>query len=306
MACLWASLPASSATAAGRANFRALPGLVSGYTEASDRYVVYGDPRISLPAVRVVDTKSLKTRTFTLPADCRLYDNTPVTAAGTAVFSCQDRSVLMDVVTGALKPVERTPGVENWTALGRSWLGASVSCPTSVQAGGAADCATFRNIATGEIRTVQGTVGSFDLNTPNLARITPCSPFAERAPSPFDGASRWGRYIFLSGEPLTVGACGTGRKVKVGGPAATTSRGSLIGGWLTYYRYGGCTRMAYAYRLSVKRTFALKTPSVRGAHCVADAVHTKYAILVSLVASVEQNASIEDYTYRLLAARLPK
>ena len=283
----------------------ALPGLATGYTGASERYVVYGDVTDRPSAVSVFDTKTWVTRRYRLPTGCQMYggrDGPPV-AAGRSVLRCDgSHDVLMDVVSGTFREVEKAPGGHDWEGIGRSWLSTVGGCTASDVHTTA--CPIVRNLQTGEVRILPRSSTAYDLDSPDLRPMTRCTKALRTAPE--SGArSQSGRFAIFRMHPLTVGRCDGTHPVAIGDARAWTSSPSLLGGWLTYLRTGDCPRAAYAYRPASQRIYRWATPTVRGARCVDDAIHTKYAILVPLIASVDRTTSLEELTYRLVAARLP-
>jgi len=303
--------PGATASTPADTPVHALPGLAAEYTTESDRYVVYTNAAAAPRTITVLDTKTLTYRRRTLPADCFLYagpDGPPV-ASGRSLFPCERRDLLMDLRSGELTTLPLAPDGDHWWRIGRRWLEASGPCDPSDRTS-EESCRFLLDLKSGAIQTRpdpddQDDV-QYDLDDPDPAPITFCAPLqGSIAVEPI----RWqqhGGFALLELSPLTIGRCGHRRRIKVGGPDATTRSASLAGGWLSYYRDSdGCARSVYAYRPSTKRTYRWATPSVRGARCVDDAIHTQYAIVVPLIAHIDRETSEELFTYRLVVARLP-
>lgn len=295
------------ATAVASVTFKALPGIVSSYTSVSDRFIVYGQPEVAQRRITVVDTKRLTTRRYVLPADCRLYSTSggggPPVAGGRALFSCEARDVVLDLRDGTFTSVAKPPRGSDWFDLGTRWLEVPHACSSTSDR--SRHCATFANLLTGEVRTLDVTDVAYDLDSEHLDPVVVCAPFGAQKGVARDRWQVWGQYVYLDREPMEIGRCGHRTPTRLGGEYASTSTASLVGGWATYFNDRGCSRVAYAYRPSVKRTYRWTTPVVKRAKCIGDVIHTRYAIVVPLIAKVTQNLSEEDFTYRLVIRRLP-
>lgn len=297
---------AAAAQVPGRSSFVRLPGVATTYTSTADRYFVYGD----YPSdVGVLDTKTMKTRRYTLPAGCTMYSELKV-AAGRSVFPCNGvrDDVLMDVASGTLSNVPKAFGRSSWGSIGRRWLSTGSTCSPLNDI---SQCRSFRNIETGEVRTLPRSRTAYDLDSVDLTPTKSCSP---RAPNfPYEtsvetgGQGQYGGFFISNDRPLTIDSCRRKHPVEIGGPRARVpEKASLLGGWLTYFQSAKCSRSAFAYQLATKRTYRWATPSAGGAHCVSGALHTRYAIVVPLLANEYSDTSLSEYDYRMVAARLPK
>lgn len=303
MLCLFvlAGASATKASAPATSPWRSVPGLVSVYSTVGDRYVAYGRPEASPRHIFALDTKTLRTRSFVVPRTCGLAGVYGPSVSGThALVRCRKAAILVDLRSGKATNLGKpsTEGDSEWYSVGRYWL--QGSCPESGDT--SPTCLIYRNLETGEVRTLLWADGSRDLDDPDLGLLTLCAPFgAEYRPGPWQ---RFGTYVLLD-DPLAVGRCGRGLVKKLPERAFTTDT-SFVGGWVTYSYYRSCDRHAYAYNVQSRRSYRWRTPSIRGAKCADDAVHTKYAVIVPLIARVRSDQSVEDFTYRLIARRLPR
>lgn len=301
MLCLFALAGASATTAATppSSSWTSIPGLVSVYSTVGDRYVAYGRPEASPRHISVLDTKTLRTRSFVVPRTCGLASVYGPVVSGTRVLvTCRKADILVDLRSGKTTNIGKPLGdrTDGWFGFGNRWLQGSCGVEADPP------CSIYRNLETGEVRTLEDLDWLRDLDDPDLGLATLCAPFgAEYRPGPWQ---RFENYVLLS-DRLAVGRCGRGL-VKTFSENASTKDTSFVGGWVTYALLDSCDRHTYAYQVQSRRSYRWKTPSVRGAKCSQDAVHTKYAVIVPLIARVVSDQSVDDYTYRLIARRLPR
>ena len=274
---------AASSTHTYSPRFASLPGSAASVLAVGGRYVVYGNPHVRTAPVYVADTKKRRARRVELPEGC----GASYASSSSDVFlvQCVDGARVIDPATGEVR--YSVSGNDDWSDLGAKWLRSYVAHK-------------YLNWHTGEVRTRDSSALP-DLDSPGLAPLSICSPFAAQTQSGRNSQAQQsdGWTLFARGRPakLYVGRCGVDSPPRFitsenhyGRHIAET--GSAVGGWTAWLEAPRrCRHALYTYDFSSRKRFRWTSTGVPIASCVAVLVQTRYAIVTGRVTAKNSDGS---------------
>lgn len=297
-----------SVVAAAPRPFVKVPASAVRVAEGSGRYIVFArSVGVGTHVVRLLDSKTGRVRSQSLPEGCWLAADVLSVANGRLLVICGTGSAIMNLASGrleaqGLRPVmpDGTPYADLvWSQMGTAWLALGTE---------------YRNVRTGEIRRMSAPDTPSELRNlddPELSPLAFCQPFASeyRILSMQQSSGRVAFVDHSSGH-LKVGRCGhrASSKDVSGGPA--TSDNSVAYGHTAWSAVrkgpGHCGTDVGVFSFGRNRTTWFPRSARR--NCVDIVRHTKYGVVIGSYIGVDPDDtdSPPENLYQLWLAPLPK